>query len=313
MKKSLFLLTGATLLIASSCSKLDDGYQEVTRTINGPAVSIITDLDNNSVIASYGNYAYDLKMTETSNTGFVTSPELIANNVSLAFISDTQNYLSTGYDAYFTNVKADAGNTSMPINNASILALYIQDNEFNKYGYYINTDNAAKYTYTINSISPWITVAKYNIGDSYRVNTFPLNSFFKGVTTTTYPMGDKVASNETQDITYRFILDVEKNTAVMIIYNSKFSASPMEPVKTIIVENLAVEFTPTAIKITGKDIVPDIVEGSSSTPNEDFILNSVEFTTTDNIYTLAKLDFTVADKYTGHFEGSYLNSYYLPK
>ena len=305
---SMALLTGLTMV---SCSK--DGYQEVSRTLNASAITIITSESDGNVTASAGTYSFNIKMTDTENTGSVTSPELIADNTSLGFTTNVQKYSSTGYDAFLKNVTGTVGNSTMELNNADFLALYLYDATQNKYGYYYDLSNAGKYTFTVNVIAPWITLAKYNIGSTYRVNTFPVNSFFKGTTTTTYPSAEGLASHSTNDITYRFIVDAKENKAVLIVYNAKFSGSPAEPTKAaIIVEGLAVDFTPTGISITGENIVPDVVEGDATTPYESFTFNKISFHTTNDLYTEGVLDYTVATVFNGHFEGAYCTSYYWP-
>lgn len=314
MKNSVLFGGLALLLGLSACTK--DGYQEVTRTLGAPAISIITSMNDGSVYVSEGTYAFTLTITDSSSTGTVTSPELIANNSSLGFTTIDQSYKSTGYDAFFENVKGTAGNTGMELTNADMLALYLYDAEQNKYGYYYNLSDAGDYTYTINLYSPWITLAHYDIGSSYRVNTFQKNTFFRGTTTTTYPSQDGMSTFETEGITYRFILNkVENSTtykAVLVIYDAKFSGSPAEPTKAaIIVEGLDVEFTPTGINITGENIVPDVVEAGSTTPYPSFIFNNINFKTTNQYYTHGVLDYTVAGVFQGHFEGKYVETYYM--
>lgn len=311
MKKIIILSAIGLAFGLMGCQK--ESHMETTRKITAPAISIITSLEDGSVLVSLGGYVYDMKMTESSNTGSVTSPELIANNMGLSFTTDTQEYESTLYDAYFHNAQGYAGNnSSLRLNNADFQAIYLYDSYYNQYGYYYTLENAGKYTYQINEYAPWITLASYNIGDEYKVNTFQVNTFFSGTTTTSYPSGEGMATYETKDIMYRFIVNIEKNEAVFVIYNAKFSGSPMEPVKSaIIVEGLKVDFSSDGISIYGTDLIPDVVEGNSTTPNENYIFNSISFHTTNKLYTSGVIDYQVAGRFSGHFTGSYLNSYYM--
>lgn len=315
-----FLLGGVTIalaLSAISCTK--DGYSEMNITRPAAAISLITSLSDGSVVASEGNYAFNIKMTNTETSGTISSPDLIANNTSLNFNTDSQGYKSSGYDYFFENVKGTVGNSTMELNNANFLALYLYDMEFenensrNKYGYFYDETKIGEYTYQVNVNYPWITVAKYNIGSSYRVNTFQKNTFFRGTTRTTYPANPQ--GFVTDDIIYRFILKkAEKSdayTADMILYNARFAQEMPVSLIAVLVEDLNVDFTPDGIKITGKDIIPKWYTNNEYLPLERYIFRSVDFTTTDEYYASGRLIYHVGDDYEGYFEGSYLKSNFL--
>lgn len=310
MKKIVLLSAMALTIGLSACQK--DGYTERTQTLSGSAINIISDLENETVYVSNGYYTFNLKITNDAMTATVASSELIADNRSLAFTSAEQTYKSLGTNVFMQNISATAGSTGMMINDDVFEALFYYDKTYNPYGYYYNTADAGEYTYSLNTYAPYITVAKYMIGDTYKVNTFPTNSFFQGTTTTSYPSAEGMTSNETDAITYRVIMDIEHKTATMIIYNAKFSGSPAEPTKAaIIAKDLKVEFGVRDITITGENIVPLVVEGNSTTPNENYVFNNITFKTTNTLYTTASIDYTVATVFKGSFSGSYINSYYL--
>ena len=180
-------------------------------------------------------------------------------------------------------------------------------------GYFYNETDSDEYTFKLNPVLPnWIVVANYTVGDMYRINTFQTNTFFKGRTTTYYDFRGEENTYNTDGIMYRMILDTQKMTATMIMYNAKFTDVPQEPVKTVlIIKGLDLEFSPDGIKASGSDIIPDWYEAGALTPVPSFTINSVEFKTTNDYYTQAVIDYVVADAYTGHFEGSYLKSEYI--
>lgn len=301
------MLPALMMGFASSCMK--DNTSEYTETDNCLALSILTSLEDGSVYVSQGYYVFDIKLTDSESTGTVKSPNLLANNSIIDFTTATQSYMSTGRDIFFKDALGMANN-GKDINSANFYATsYLLEN--GTYGYYYNLGNAGKYTLLPAGLAPFICVAKYNIGDSYRVNTFQTNTFFQGTTTTSYNYKGEQATYTTEDITYRFILDMEKNSATMVIYNAKFSNTP-EPVKeAIIVEGLDVAFTANGVEITGEELEPEIVEGAATTPYPSFVFNNVEFKTSNDYYTECELTFKVAGVYEGSFSGSYLNSYYI--
>lgn len=318
MNKKLLFACLAFTAVLSSCDQ-KDGYSTTTRTIFAPALSIITDLNNETVITKYGNYQFDLEMsTITGMTGTVTSPDLISNNTSLAFTTDLQDYKSTGYDAYFENPEATVkGNSSLKLNNGVIEAVYLYEPTYNNYnGYYYTIENVGDLTFQISAQNPWITIAKYNIGNDYRVNTFQQNTFFQGTTITTYPFNGETQTYNTQDIIYRFILEANEDftafTANLVMYNAKFSSVPQEPTKTVVLKGLDVDITARGIKISGKNVVPYMYsEGEGLVENQRYIFNSLEFNTTDSYYINGSISYEVAGMYSARFEGSYIKNFYL--
>ena len=252
-------------------------------------------------------------MTDTSNTGTVASPELIANNTSLSFTTNDQSYKSTGYDVYFENATGTIGNSTMELSRANFLAVYLYDETYNKYGYYFDDTEIGDYSFVLNPYAPYIAVAKYDMGSSYRVNTFPIDSFFKGTTVTTYPSKPSGFIND--GITYRFIIRRDKDTNVysadMVMYNARFAEEMPVTLTAVVVKDLDIDFTPTGVKITGANIIPLWFTNGEYLPLERYIFKALEFTTTNDYYTSGRLTYQVGDDYQGVFEGSYLKSYFL--
>lgn len=313
MKKILFIGGISLLLGLSSCLK--EGKNEITQTLYTSSLNIITNEETGEVVVSPGLYYYDL--TVSSLTGTVSSTNLIFNNTNMDFTTPEVTYKTSGSEIYFANPGGTVlTNMSLTLNNSQFVALNYLPKEYyeTSYGYYINNSFAGDYTYNINpTFNPNTikTVGRFFLGDNYRVNIYQADTFFRGKTTTTYPSQEGIDTFETTEITYRFILDMEKKTAVMVIYNAKFS-NTNEPWKNaIIVEGLEYVITKDGVSITGENLVPYLAEGNSTTPFERFVFNNIDFHTTDDLYTQCELDFKVAGVFTGHFEGSYLKSYYL--
>ena len=312
--KKIYMLGSLALIIGlTACSK--DGYTERTQTVGGSAITIISSEDDDDVTVSDGYYVFSLKMTDTTTTGTVTSPDLVANNDVLTFTTDDQSYKSTGYDAYFENAQGKAG--GMQLRNANFLVLYIYDEQWNKYGYYVNTSNVGEYTYSISQVRPdYIALASYNIGNNLKVRTFQPNTFFIGDTSTSYTMAGETHNYSTKSITYRFMMkkdaDTKEYTADLLIYNAKFSDNEREPVKeAILAENLKVDFSKSGVTITGENIVPKMLEAGAYVPVPSFSFDYVRFSTNNDNLTSGIIDYKVAGVYVGHFEGSYLNTYYM--
>lgn len=316
MKKIFFFAAAGVLLALSSCDK-KDSFANKTIPFYSPAISILTDLNDGSVTVTDGYYYYDLDIsmtnTDSEMKGTVSSPELIANNTNLSFTTEPQKYVSTGYDAFFENAQGKvAGNSTLKLKDAVFEAIdaYNEDNKYN--GYYYSLEDVGELTYKLKDPSPKITVARYFIGDDYRVNTFQDDTFFQGTTTTEYSMMGTTANFETENILYRIIIDLENYKATAIMYNAKFSAVEQEPTKTVIIKDLDVTFDANGVNVSGTNLIPFMysdLEGMQEAPR--WIINNFSFNTTGDYYIDGVIDYTVAGAYTGHFEGSYIKNYYL--
>lgn len=93
------------------------------------------------------------------------------------------------------------------------------------------------------------------------------------------------------------------------MYNAKFSDSPNEPTKAAIyVKNLPVVFSSTGMTISGEDVIPEVLDGSTTTPNERYVFNTINFKTTDANLTQCEISYEVAGMYYGNFSGNYIQN-----
>ena len=308
--KKFYLLGAAGLLLAfSSCSK--DSYHEVSTTYYASSLTIVTSVDEGNVTVIPGVYAFNVEVVNDSQTVSVASPgELIADNTALSFVTSREKYLTTGNDIFVANVTGTVGNTGMNLNKATFLACNPIDSYFS-YGYYNDLSDIGDYTFQIGDVGR-IAVAQYNIGDSFKVNTFPETSFFKGTTKTTYSANPN--GFQTEDITYRFSIyydnDNKEYLADMILYNARFAEEMPMSLAAVLVKGLNVEFNPDNVTITGENIIPYWYTNSAYQELARYIFKSVTFETTNSSYTDAKLIYEVGTDYVGEFEGSYGNFYF---
>lgn len=314
MKKFYLIGAGCLAVALSSCMK--DSHFESTTPYPASAISLITSLDDNEVTPIAGTYVFQITVTNDEATAVVYSPGegFIADNTSLVFSTTPASYKTTNYDIYVSNAKGTVGNTGMELNNANFLALNPK-NENMEYGYYYDLSDIGDYTFRFQATN-YITVARYNISDSFRVNTFPIASFFKGTTTTSYSFGGSEKQFVTEDITYRFNIYKEENSkdykAYMILYNARFAEEMPMSLAAVLVEDLDIDFTPNGIVITGENIIPSWYSNNQYLPLERYIFKSVRFETTNQDYTQGKLTYQVGDDYLGEFTGSYAKTYYNP-
>lgn len=289
--KKIVLFSIATLVMTavSSCDSGND--EERTLSFNIPCINIVTSFNDNSTTASNGAYAFDLNISQM--TGTIIGSGLIIDNNAMDFTSNESTYKSSGVNAYFENISATVtGNSSYSITNGSFLATpafwYPQQ-------------------FIGNPQSAYVVVANYNIGNLYSVKTYPKDAVYNGTTNTSYTIQGLEQSAQNENIFYQVLINPTDKLANIVIYNAKFSDSPNEPTKAAIyVKNLPVVFSESGITISGENVIPEVQDGSTTTPNETYVFNTINFKTTDSKMTKCEIIFEVAGMYYGSFTGSYI-------
>lgn len=157
----------------------------------------------------------------------------------------------------------------------------------------------------VNVITP-VPVMKYDIGDLYTVRTFSRDAYFCGTTSTFYPDAEGNLTNyENKNIIYRMVIDIDKLTADLVMYQAQFA--PQAPVlSAIVLKGLNVKLTRSGFDISGTNIVPEVGEGNSTTPNPKYTFDSVQFHTASEDLSQATIRYTVGGRFSGSFTGAYL-------
>ena len=151
-----------------------------------------------------------------------------------------------------------------------------------------------------------VPVLKYNIGNEYTVRTFCRDAYYAGTTTTHYTDKDgNAGSFENKEIVYRAVINVEKMTADVVIYNAQFAPQQPQKITAMVLKALPVETMANGYRITGEDIIPEVVEGAATTPNPNYPFKKFSMTTTSDNLDQVAMEFNVGDRYHGLFSGVY--------
>ncbi len=155
--------------------------------------------------------------------------------------------------------------------------------------------------------NPWLLV-RYEVGSDMKAYTYPLRAAFKGNFKSSYVGGNgQKVSYESTDCMMEYVLDVENRKADVYIYNAKF-ASPMPLQKVLWLKDLTLRLTDDGLELTGMNVVPYSREGEGAsegfTPYSDFTFNQIEFDIDTPNMTDCEIEFTVAGRFSGEFEGS---------
>lgn len=300
MKKIYLLGSLALLMGLVSCHKDDYNYQQSAVT---SALNIITELDGSNPIVTQGDYQFDYKFNSTTQLGTISTNSLIIDNTKHDFTTIEQNYKSNGYNLYFVNPQSANGNLS---NSTFFItpqyyypALFVEGMALNENPY---------------NLQPYVIAAQYTLDNKYLVRTFQPNTLFYGKTITSYPGTDgntvtyePGAGENEQPMVYQLSLNIKDNKADVVIYNAKF-APPMPGLAEIYLKDLDVDFTGCNVKVTGSNIIPLAPEGEDGELSEypGFPFNNFELVTQGGDLTKCIISYTVATRFKGYFEGSYV-------
>ena len=298
MKKTLLLLSTVWFVSLTSCLSNNNG--SMTQNLTVPAINIVTSIGTGITSASLGSYTGSLIMSD-GTAQFATS-NLLFNNSTISVTTDLSPYFSTGYNVYLKNVQGivSGGSQSQFMDRGSFLLTpfyYPQvTNSEDIYKY-----NLPEYPYYGNVTS--ILASRYYIGTELLVRTFQQDTFYQGKTTSWYDDN----TNENSEIVYRLVLSEDFKTADLIMYQAKFSAHPMEPIKqAIILKQLPVNYNSEGITISATEVIPYTVEGSSTTPSPSWTFDRIVFQTYGDMLQNCNISFTVAGQYNGSFDGTYI-------
>ena len=297
--KNKILFGGVMMLFLTGCNTND--FESIQK-FNSNALNIISSVENGATVVTTGTYTYDLNVGKQEGT--VSTSNLIFNNATVSFTTEAMNYASSGPDAVFTNINATT---------SGVLTLPLTGNILTTSRYYLPASFgiSSPYNPAYGNTLPLVTVGVYNLGNSYVVKTFQPNTFWVGKTTTTYPFMGVTETYETEDILYGLILKLDKeandNKADILMYNAKFSNVPQEPIKALIMlKDLPVSFDNGRISISATDVIPEIAEGTQSTPYPTYVFNTLTFNTTNEELSTATFNYQVAGMYNGTFSGKYV-------
>lgn len=153
---------------------------------------------------------------------------------------------------------------------------------------------------------------QFNYNDEWNVRSFWPDLTYKGTTSTTYPsdmrnpFGSEKVNFTGTDPQFRIIMQVKDgaitNKADVMIYGPKF-APTMPELGTMLLENLDLEFTNSGYTVSGKDVIPSLLEGGEWQPYPGFPFNDFNAVVDGNL-TTSRIQFTVAGMFAGSFSGS---------
>ena len=306
MTKKLFLAAASMALILGACSKNDDAPTFTQEITYRKAISVVYPLAQTSEEqgeASMAEYKvkYDI-YAAGSGAASLAVKDLKVGGVATSFITTDLPMTSYGFSdkgyTYVMNVIDAKGDvlTGDNVNSVADLKVYITNG-----------------IYDLRLTAPGVTndygsdvglYLHYDLNKKFLVKTFQRDTYYCGKTVTTYPSEEGMQAYENENINYRVVVDVEKSKADVVLYDAKFAA-PAPALTGMVLRGLDVTYFNGGFQISGKDIVPEVMEGdNATTPNSRYTFNDFTLSSSSSDLIDVECSYTVATVFKGAFSGS---------
>ncbi len=234
MKRIIFPMAVAAIMLASCSTETKDSYQ----TVPFPECNLIIDNYDMSQPAQVSVAAYNVKFNFTKSCIDISTSDIIINNKNYSFETDTMAIVNkpfsftyegkdeTGMKMTFAkNGPAGAGSAASNLSGSFTVCFY-------------RTGDLLSPSYTVQG--PDRLDLSYTLNDRYRVQTFWPTALYRGQTVVT--SGSNTFSTRGSD--YLSVIDFEKKTASLYVYNAEFAADAEKPLpKVILLEDIPVIFS----------------------------------------------------------------------
>ena len=294
MKKALFLTLGlGAVLGLASCS---DDQNKSTMTYNVQSYNLVTSVDGSKdPVVAASTYKFDFDMMNTTAT---VGTEITGLGSSVSFVTGSIPYTGGFY-----------------YGEDGMLRELIKMESFKQGSIY----NMEVQLFTPANVAPEVNgapkismpamgrylVMNYQSGDNTKVRTFWSDVTFCGTTTTTYQWEGAVKQFSNKDMKYRVVMDLQNKKATVVFYDAKFAEEMKTSLVAIELADLDLTFTQNGYTIEGKNITPSSYDNGTKVPYPGFVFDNFSLVTVGEL-TSTTINYEVAGKYNGRFEGSYI-------
>lgn len=295
MKKKLICLGAGMLMLGMvSCNNGSTS----TQTITIPICSLVTPINGGAdVSVTEGTYTFN--MDNSLGTIALSTTGLEVDGSKYSFSTDPVKSTSVNDPKRGTILRVTSTSPGIATGATS---LALSDLSCSIYPYVIyDLPYVPGINTTMVQVQP--IIISYKIGD-YLVRTFQSDTFVSGMTVSEFKNKEGLIDSYTNTSTlYRVVMNIPKKTANVVLYSVKF-AEQMPEIKTMLLKDLSLTFDASGFTVKGSNIVPSVVENTTSVPNDKFPFDSFVLKTIGNDMTDIICDFNVAGRYKGSFSGS---------
>lgn len=281
MKRIIFPIA-ALALFASCSTDTKDSYQ----TVRFSESNLIIDTQDASQMAQVSNGSYDVKHNVSKGCVDISTTGLIVNNQNITFETDTMALRSKTYSYSIdgkeeTGVKlvfSKSGNASSNGSVSNMAGSFIMC--------YYRTGDLANPSYNVGLYERMDL--RYTLNDRYSVQTFWPTAMYRGVSVASE--GSDTYTTRSSD--YVSVIDFEKKTASVYVYNAEFSADKEKTLpKVILFEGIPVVYTHEGFSLESAAPTTKVLGKKN---NQTALVDSVGFAATDFSLILTSSDLTDA-------------------
>lgn len=290
MKKQILFAAASAALLLASCDKEGTNTQTfTTQSLNYITEVSPTGAPSGEVSIEAGIYKFGL---DYNNSTVSMSAENLPSKVGVTSFS-TQALAASQNS--LMNITVDTKSTLM--SEVSVDNLTMAYSAYQVPQEYSDIPGIANQTIPYGGL---YVVTRYTIGGNYLVRTIWPDMLFSGTTNTSF----NGTTFENKGIGYRVILNSKDKKATLVIYDAQFA--PQMQKMNLVLENLAVDFQPNGIVISGTNVIAKYAEGGQLQENPNFPFDDIRFVIHGTNLTEATVDFSVAGRFYGSFTGSYI-------
>lgn len=290
MKKQILFAAASAALLLASCDKEGTNTQTfTTQSLNYITEVSPTGAPSGEVSIEAGIYKFGL---DYNNSTVSMSAENLPSKVGVTSFS-TQALAASQNS--LMNITVDTKSTLM--SDVSVDNLTMAYSAYQVPQEYSDIPGIANQTIPYGGL---YVVTRYTIGGNYLVRTIWPDMLFSGTTNTSF----NGTTFENKGIGYRVILNSKDKKATLVIYDAQFA--PQMQKMNLVLENLAVDFQPNGIVISGTNVIAKYAEGGQLQENPNFPFDDIRFVIHGTNLTEATVDFSVAGRFYGSFTGSYI-------
>lgn len=309
MKKYLVMAFAALGLMATSCS--DDPVN--TTTMGVVTYNYVTNLndDSKNPVIKPGTYSFEFDLASNNMTLSTNNLDLGSNQVTSFTVEPAVPFkvaLASFEGSYGNVFYGNAAGPYLAKNGMEVKNLAFElspvyyvppmlafDSEANKEYGNINLDYIAR-----SGVAPKM---RYLLGSDYLIYTFWPDLYYTGKTTTSVN-GASGSDFESLNVGFRIKFDLDTKKALVVMHNAQFNPN-MPEMKALILTDLDVDFTNNGYEINAENVIPFNLEGGKLTPYPNFPFTTFSFKAEGDMVN-GSCDFTVAGRFTGHFDGKYM-------
>lgn len=294
-KISLFCAMAAMSVALSSCL----GEPEDLRTYTINVSNMIVPDDVAEPVTFDLNCSYNLRIDGVKNTLTVGTTNLSLGGSDLSFTTNSMDCLDIvapgGMSGTFARGEAHLSNGQQVsrLNGFYTSSIYAVEVIGEPFKFYVSNP---------------MLVINYRVGNS-TVKTFSMNPFFKGTTTTTYPMQGEDKTYNNGDATYRVNFAQDMKSANVVIYNIKFAQEMPRALQAVVLKDVPVTVNHDGYVLQAANVVPEVLEGGELTPYPSFTFTSFMLKSASSDLTVAECEYVVNGVFKGSFYGSYCSHY----